>query len=150
MSGPYILQTLFLAALPAKVDLACCVQPCLETARQNSSPTACLRGDRFTDFVAREYEFPVSIPGESYSIFTEADHQVNALLQPAAGATEIGLMFRGVGVHGPDTSIKVSLGEDSSFAGECCQHWFDQTLPQTHLSLVNVSDFVFAMCLQWR
>ena len=100
---------------------------------------ACLRGNRFTDFVAREYEFPVSIPGESYSIFTEADHQVNALLQPAAGATEIGLMFRGVGVHGPDTSIKVSLGEDSSFAGKCSQHWFHQILPQTHLSLAPLT-----------
>lgn len=73
----------------------------------------------FTDFVGRQFRFPAS-EGEVYSLITEADHQINALLQPGDGGLSqtLGITMRGVGIHGTDTSVKVSGGDDGLLAGK--------------------------------
>lgn len=58
------------------------------------------------------------MPGEVYNLVTEADHQLNVLLGPEMQALELGVMLRGVGIHGPDTSVRLSISPEYQLIGE--------------------------------
>lgn len=71
-----------------------------------------------TDFSGRHFTFDGG-EEESCNLFTEADHQLNAILSnDKPKARQLGLTLRGVGIHGPDTRVKIYIAEDEQIAGK--------------------------------
>ena len=77
-----------------------------------------LLGSIFTDFSGRRFKFSGE-DAESYNLFTEADHQLNAIVSNGSPhARQLGITLRGVGIHGPDTHVKIAISAEGLLSCE--------------------------------
>ena len=117
-----------------------------------------LLGYVFTDFSGRRFKFSGE-DDESYNLFTEADHQLNAIVSNGSPhARQLGITLRGVGIHGPDTHVKIGSSAEGLLS---CEPLFSfscllresavkndfhkvQDLDQVHLELMDSASSVLS------